>query len=812
MGRSRGHATFANASLVLSLVLALSPLAYVCGGCSFDNGFTRQLAPMLLPSNWSLAADAATSRQCESRVAQANAAFEQRKHLLIQRFVEDLARDGLGDFLHDPSSDSFRRIAAGLSALEQQRVYAREQPTAPPLFDPGVPADFPARVETFTRSLYDFRPGTVGGLPAEPGDYDFLMKEMISLLYVFRDQPELLTDEAAFRIVDSALGSLAGLEDVEDRLSFRVSVPLIGALLEYPETENHVLMTLSSIYLTNQWIVENPRHDRRLRKGHYSHLERFDNQGSELEDMLLQATGRVLHSGFWEVNGRPYQAMTAHALMNLSSFAGSETVRTAARNALDYLSTQFAFQSFEMKRLGPYRRSVHYVTTTGMYDNDGVIFIFGALAGGYVWPDAFFRSGNAAGHALWATLLDYRVPPAVHDFMLDKHSGFWSRMQTRFGAQDYGYGRPGRYFTDDGQALTQGEPQFLQELYFVTPRFLNAAGGSFQRHDIMGDLFIGNDGVHDLDFLSRPSAILARGHLSQWSDLTQMTNEVLAMPGEARFWQSDNSGTYKSFSYGYFHDGDKDRHLDSPLRIPGNMQPYLYREGKRALFSNNRDSRLRVSFLDLSAVERFGYYVVLGRMSKSENSRRYRYYARGFWEVVPRERFGSVQALKDYVLHHNPDSAWSDATDGPHRYYRYTMTTGEILELNDRLGVSEKRCENPIRRIWPAGADPDKTRALPLSELTFDRCDRNAIARMPLLEAREVDHDFSFTGRRLAYAAGDGQLWVDNPYLGAGLWLDSRDYRHPKRTETQRSVAGRSDSLKPLDSLVSTQVKPAVPP
>jgi hypothetical protein len=785
MGRPRGFATSANASPVLLLAFALSPAWLACGSGGVANGFTRQLAPVLLPSRSSSASDSQLSTDCVSRVARADADLERRKHVLVQRFLDDLARDGIGDFLRAPSSDSFRRIAAGLSALEQERVHAREHPGAPPLFEPSVAANFPAQVEQFTRSLYYFRPGTVGGLPKQPGDYDFLMKEMISLLYLFRDQPELLTDEATFRIVDSALGALAGL-DVADRLSFRVSVPLLGALLEYPETENHVLMTLSSIYLTNQWIVENPRRDRRLRIGRYRDLRQFGNAGSQLEDMLLQATGRVLHNGFWEVNGRPYQAMTAHALINLSSFAKSEPMRTAARNALDYLSTQFAFQSLEMKRLGPYRRSIHNVSTAGIYDNDGVIFMLGALAGGYVWPDAFFRSGNAAGHALWAALLDYRVPPAVHDFMLDKHSGFWARMQTRFGADDYGYGGPGHYFSSAGKPFAQGEPQFLQELYFVTPRFLNVAGGSFKRHDIMGDVFIGNDGVHDLDFLSRPHAIIPRGHLSQWSDLSQMAGEVILMPGEARFWQSDNSGTYKSFSYGYFHDGDKDRHLDSPLRMPDSMLAHVYHEGERTLFANDRDSRVRFSFLDLSDVERFGFYVVLARMSKSENSRRYRYYARGFWEVVPRERFTSVRALKDYVLHRNPNSAFSDVTDGPHRFYRYTMTTGEVLELDDRLGARQSHCENPIRRIWPSGVNPDRAPSLPLADMIFDRCDPKAIASMPLLDVREVDREFRLTGRRLAYAAGDGQLWVQNPYLGGGIQLDSRDYRHPKRIETSR--------------------------
>lgn len=676
-------------------------------------------------------------------------------------------------------------MAAGLYALGEQRQRTRDDPAAAPLYAPGAAAELPAQVQAFTHTLYAFRPGTVGGLSKQAGDYDFLMKEMVSLLYKFRDRPELLTDDAAFSIIDRALGPLAGLH-VEERLSFRVSVPLVGALLEYPETENHVLMTLSSIYLTNQWIVENPRHDPRLRVGAYRDLRRFVNRGSKLEDLLLQATGRVLHNGFWEVNGRPYQSMTAHALINLSSFASSERVRTAARNALDYLCTQFAFQSLEMKRLGPYRRSVDNVTTVGMYDNDGVIFMLGALAGGYAWPDDFFGSGNAGGHALWAALLDYRVPAAVHELMLDKHTGFWARMQSRFGDADYAYGKPGRYFSAAGDAFAHGNPQFLQELYFVTPSFMNLAGGRFTRYPILGDELTGNRGIHDLDFLSRPLAIIPRGHLPQWSNLSQMASDVILMPGESQFWRSDNSGTYKSFSYGYFHDGDRDRHLASPMRMPEPLRSHLYREDGRQQFEPQPAGRVHFAFLDLSALPRFGFYVVLGSVGKSENSERHRYYSRGFWEVVPRQRFASASALKDYVLAHNPGAAFTNDTEGRRRFYRYSMTTGETLELDDRLGFAQEQCDNPIRRVWSAGADPDTDPPQRLSDILFNRCDADAIAHMPLLDAREVDESFQLTGRRLAYAAGDGELWVDNPYVGARLQLDSTDYRHPKRSESLR--------------------------
>lgn len=58
-------------------------------------------------------------------------------------------------------------------------------------------------------------------------------------------------------------------------------------------------------------------------------------------------------------------------------------MRTAAQDALDYLAATFAFQSLEMKRTGPFRRSMHNMRRPGIYENDGVVFAFGVLAGGH---------------------------------------------------------------------------------------------------------------------------------------------------------------------------------------------------------------------------------------------------------------------------------------------------------------------------------------------------------------------------------------------------------------------------------------------
>jgi hypothetical protein len=702
-----------------------------------------------------------------------------RKRALVQRYLVDLRDEGLG-FTRRTATRSVRRVAAGLTALREEQLHAAAFEGSPTLYQPGVPSDFARRVEEWSKTIKPLGvPGTSAGLDAPEGDYDFLMKEMVGLLYLFKNDRALLTDDAAWNILSQGLVPRA-LTDPNEHLTFDIRVPLLSDTLRYPESENHVLMTLSSIYLTRALIADNPRGDPRIDELKKRKPELAD--ASLYLDPLLRAAGRVLHDGFFETNARPYQALSTHALLNLHGFAPHEKLRTGARNALDYLATAFAFQSLEHKRFGPYRRSAKYADRVGMYDNDGVIFMMGALAGGHAWPDDFQRVGNAVGHALWASLLEYRLPDAVHELMLHKHTGYWARMHSRFASRDYRIGQPGRYLTSEESKRARGPIEALPELYFVTPRFLNAAGGRFNRLPVRGDTWKRVLGVQDLDFLARPHALLPRGHLDQWKDLDAMAEQAMLMQGRQRYWRSDNSGTYKSFSYGYLERPGRDMHLRYPMRYPSSWERYVYREADRKDWSPGPKSRALFRIIDLSNVEPYGFYVVMARVGKSAREPAYRETSRGFWEIVPKERFASARELKAAVLAHNPEGHFTNETTGAHKHYRYRMTTGELLELDEKLGAHTERCDNPIRRIWAPARDGHGDEQLSLADLAFDRCDAAAIERTPLLDVREVDDDYLFTGRTLAYAGGDGQLIVDNPYVGATLWLDSSEVERPVRT------------------------------
>ena len=64
----------------------------------------------------------------------------------------------------------------------------------------------------------------------------------------------------------------------------------------------------------------------------------------------------------------------------------------------------------------------------------------------------------------------------------------------------------------------------------------------------------------------------------------------------------------------------------------------------------------------------------------------------------------------------------------------------------------------------------------------IDLSDLDGVAGFPLLEAREVDENYRYTGTTYALARGDGRLTVRNPHLGKTLILDSSNPNEPRRS------------------------------
>ena len=92
----------------------------------------------------------------------------------------------------------------------------------------------------------------VTNFPGSGGNWDFVLCELTLLLYNFGDDPERLYPQTVEHLVDVLLNEKGG-----DPL---IWTPRIFGL-PLPDTENHILQTESSRYLTNQWIARSGNPD-----------------------------------------------------------------------------------------------------------------------------------------------------------------------------------------------------------------------------------------------------------------------------------------------------------------------------------------------------------------------------------------------------------------------------------------------------------------------------------------------------------------------------------------------------------------------
>jgi len=215
-------------------------------------------------------------------------------------------------------------------------------------------------------------------------------------------------------------------------------------------------------------------------------------------------------------------------------------------------------------------------------------------------------NGGAQPKALWAAFSGYELPRAIHDFMLDKHGGYYARMMPRY---DVGHYFPStlsnlehafggelsdafpRYFSGDHAFDGDRHNERTPEFYFAGDGFLNIAGGIYNPYQLYveGSYIIPSDprpalvsGCHEhdrrsenYDYLSRPYTVLpevatvrdqkdvdhdgdtqeiyykpvgATGEVS----FEQANRSLPMMRGDSEDWfKSTNIATFKNFSYGY---------------------------------------------------------------------------------------------------------------------------------------------------------------------------------------------------------------------------------------------------------------------
>lgn len=328
------------------------------------------------------------------------------------------------------------------------------------------------------------------------GNYDMNQMHLIPVAYRYYQELSAIARERLIRVALAA-GRIhrpnrpdhltsGGVPDDWSRAGF---ISPLGAHKDLGETENHILMMLTTRYLTNQLLYQRD-HD-------VSHDNRRNGDGDRPScvDLVLALLRNILRGDFSEYNAKNYQEETRWALLNLCSYAYDHEVRLAARMVLDYISAHMAVSTNDLRRMVPFRRrnvgenaartkyGFMRVSLIGEPGSDPMAPYFAVQAGNTracvatVSFQAPLGTGPQQGTAeslVWGlpgsqqtlaieALTDYRLPPSIHDlFVNDLHRRFFQRLHRTPQSGETG----GNRNCDN------------MEIYAASPSYLITAGGS----------------------------------------------------------------------------------------------------------------------------------------------------------------------------------------------------------------------------------------------------------------------------------------------------------------------------------------------
>jgi hypothetical protein len=332
-----------------------------------------------------------------------------------------------------------------------------------------------------------FGPGVDGtfSLEGAEGNYDLSEMHLVPMAYSYYDELSPAAREHLIRNLlahgrvhrprrDDTFTSGSNPNDW-NRAGF---VSPAGYHVDIGETENHIMMIVTTRYLTNQLLFQRQP------------LIDYDNRRNGGDDypsctsLLISLLRRILNGDFSEYNAKPYQSETRWALLNLCTYAYDHEVRLGARMALDYLSAHMAVSSNDLRRLLPFRRrneSDYNAHTADGFMNVGLLDD-DSDGGDPMSPYFALQTGNLRAcelplrnpdvpvqHGLRDSSTDlaieissvYRLPPLIHDlFVNDQHRRFFQRLH-RTPQDEVGGNR-----NCDGM-----------EIYASSPSYLITAGG-----------------------------------------------------------------------------------------------------------------------------------------------------------------------------------------------------------------------------------------------------------------------------------------------------------------------------------------------
>jgi hypothetical protein len=236
------------------------------------------------------------------------------------------------------------------------------------------------------------------------GDYDFSLRGWVSLIYEMWDRPELLYPETKQKILDVLLTEKGN--NISTHKTF-------CGFVKIKETENHILLTEGSRYLTNQLL-------KRILKQNGEDYSEYDNNKNGMTTFILKDLKKFLLHDFEEYNSRPYQKITLSGIHTIYEYAEDAAVKEMAKMVLDYLTVKFASSSRGLRRVVPFCRQPEHRKDLDILENDALSSAMALFAGDLTFvkqlpEDVILRDPYHVGYATGS----YRVDDMVLDLIFN---------------------------------------------------------------------------------------------------------------------------------------------------------------------------------------------------------------------------------------------------------------------------------------------------------------------------------------------------------------------------------------------------------
>lgn len=367
----------------------------------------------------------------------------------------------------------------------------------------------------------------LGSVCKRVGDYDFVLMGLIKMAYLDEEAGRTLLSPEAGKKLRHELLSLSG-----NSHHIKFKLRNCPQFIKIKDSENHILMSEVSRYLTNQLLFSE------------SGDAQYDNEKNGFNEWLMKHLAEFLRTDFDELNSRPYQGYTLIAIANLYNYAQDERVKTTAQMILDYLSAKTAVQTKGLRRYVPFRRQLDHRDAQNFLQEDNTAYWYSFHAGNYDYMDmnkAVNPEFRINDYMYFMAATDkYVVPRMVLDLFYDQSTPLFQRIKSRD-----------------------------VEIYYNSASFVLSAGGRYRK--VFGYFTRQND------VWAVPTTIIPKNYGNELS-------QVFSLRGHEKYGKRNNTCVSGNFACG------------TGLQVPANIPAQCVTKVGAWTFYNLKDCPVNMGF------------------------------------------------------------------------------------------------------------------------------------------------------------------------------------------------------------------------